>query len=83
MRRGKRSKLAKMRRGLSRHVSRCAHRDTEQPREAVNLVTQGQAYVFLEDRFGYAPLGLVHLFERGEVLSDSRGRGSLQRVNVT
>lgn len=71
-----------MMRALSHHVSRNAYRDRKQPKETVNLITSGQAYVFLEDTFGYAPLGLVHVFERGEVLSDSRGTGSLQQVTA-
>jgi hypothetical protein len=33
----------------------------------------------LEKAFGYADMSIVDKFEKGEVLADSRGRGSLQR----
>jgi hypothetical protein len=46
--------------------------------ESVNIVTRDQIIEELGKQFGEVILDAVK-FERGEVLADSRGRGSLQQ----
>ena len=48
--------------------------------ESVCLVSESGVAGFLRERFGAVDWRVVELFTRGEVLSDPRGCGSLQRV---
>ena len=48
--------------------------------ESVCLVSESGVAGFLRERFGAVDWRVVELFTRGEVLSDPRGGGSLQRV---
>jgi len=80
-RRGRRSIHAQQRRYVNRLVSINAHRDRQRA-ESVNQLTPRQILHAVAERFGFADLNLTHLFTRGEVLSDDRGRGSLQQVRM-
>jgi uncharacterized protein (UPF0210 family) len=57
----------------------CAFLDKRQG-ETVNLVNEEQVRKRLEDKFGPVDLNLVPVLEKGEVLLDSRGRGSFQKM---
>ena len=48
--------------------------------ESVCVVGEGGVAGFLRERFGAVDWRVVEMFARGEVLSDPRGCGSLQRV---
>jgi hypothetical protein len=77
-RRGNRSDYSKQRRYLSRLVSRSSY--ICENREAVNIMTQADIYDALVDA-GFTPrLSLCNSMDVGEVLSDGRGLGSLQRM---
>jgi hypothetical protein len=56
----------------------CAFLDKKQG-EAVNLITEEQVRKRLEDEFGAINPNVIPLLEKGEVLLDSRGRGSFQK----
>jgi len=78
-RRGNRSDYGKQRRFLSRLVSRNSY--ICENREAVNIMTQADIYDALVDA-GFTPhLSLCSSMDVGEILSDGRGSGSLQRMN--
>jgi len=75
----KRSKFAKQRRFISRLVSRNAHRDREKA-ESVNLMHPEDIATTVKIRFGNVNWSLIFGITKGEVLSESRGSGSLQQT---
>ena len=77
-RRGRRSKEAHQRRYVNQLVRKTCHEDLDK-KEAVNVLDQTQIRVALNTKFGYAHVGMSQLFEKGEILSDGRGQGSLQQ----
>lgn len=74
----KRSKESRQRRYVNQLVRKTCHEDLAK-KEAVNVLDQQQIRDALNTQFGYAHVGISQLFEKGEVLSDSRGTGSLQQ----
>ena len=84
-RRGKRRPIAqkhreaRQRRYVNTLVRKTCHEDLDK-KEAVNVLDQRQIRVALNTKFGYAHVGISQLFEKGEVLSDGRGEGSLQKA---
>lgn len=48
-------------------------------RETVNVIKREDVIKAVGERFGVVPLGCIPDVEVGEVLSDSRGRGSFQK----
>ena len=69
-----------MRRAVRGYVSRNAYRDRGGLYEAVNTLCEDDLNEFMRDRFGVVDQRLsVFLFNEGEVLSDPRGAGSLQK----
>ena len=77
-RRGRRSKEARQRRYVNTLVRKNSHEDLDK-KEAVNVLDQRQVREALNTKFGYAHVGISQLFEKGEILSDGRGEGSLQQ----
>ena len=77
-RRGRRSKEAHQRRYVNQLVRKNSHEDLDK-KEAVNVLDQQQIREALNTQFGYAHVGISQLFEKGEVLSDGMGTGSLQQ----
>ena len=67
------------RRFINSIVSRNTHRDVRLD-ESVNTLTPRQLENSLLDRFGEVRTGLHLQFQKGEVTSDSRGTGSLQKI---
>ena len=77
-RRGRRSEFNRQRRYLSRLVSRNSY--ICENREAVNIMTQADIYDALINA-GFKPdIGLCRSMDIGEVTSDGRGEGTLQRM---
>jgi len=81
--RGRRSREARIKRATARIVSTHSHRDREKS-ESVNNLTQGQV---LAELIGKLPryrtsllLPAAGLFEKGEIISNSRGTGSQQMI---
>lgn len=68
-----------MRRYISRIISRQAHRDLTKS-ESINILNPDTIAEAVKNKFGWADWSLIFHILRGEVLSDSRGEGSLQRV---
>ena len=60
-------------------VSKESHRDRERA-ESVNLLEPRQVLAALREQFESVFVGAVQNWERGEVISDSLGRGTQQRV---
>ena len=75
----RRSADARQRRYVNRLISQCSHRDISLD-ESVNMLTVRQLENSLLDKFGELRTGLHLQFTRGEVISDSRGKGSLQQI---
>jgi hypothetical protein len=48
--------------------------------ENINILLHDQIADSLEKAFGYADMSIVDKFEKGEILSDNRGRGTLQKL---
>lgn len=70
-----------MRRDVSRYVSKCAYRDVALG-ESVNTLSESDLRVFMRGCFGAVDQRIsVFMFKQGEVLSNPRGEGSLQRVD--
>lgn len=61
------------------YVAGCAYVDPL-INESICYVGERQIAGFLRSRFGAVDYRVVELFTRGEVLSDTRGEGSLQKV---
>jgi hypothetical protein len=72
-----RSVLAEQKRLAERLVLATAFQDKRRC-EAVNMTSPGDLQKVLYENFGYVCPGAVDV-EKGEVLIDSRGQGSLQR----
>ncbi|NVM57609.1 MAG: hypothetical protein HWN51_05765 [Desulfobacterales bacterium] len=77
----KRSREARIRRTAARIVSTNSHRDREKS-ESINIVSNGVILKSLIEKLPrYKIAWLIpasKMFERGEVIADSRGQGSQQ-----
>ncbi len=69
------------RRFINKLVSRNTYRDVRLD-ESINTLTQRQIEDSLYDKFGEVRTGLYLQFTKGEVTSDSRGTGSLQKIQL-
>lgn len=82
----KRSKDARIRRTTARIVSQNSHRDMIKS-ESINVISQGQVLKELIEKLPDYKTSLLlsasKMFDRGEVISDSRGQGSQQKLNIT
>lgn len=74
----KRSLIARQRRAARKFILDMAYRD-KYAAETVNVLDRRDLINYLADLFGQVHLGSIPLIEKGEVLADSRGSGSLQR----
>lgn len=77
----RRSSYSIQRREASRIVSQAAIKDPAL-QESVNILTKGRIAVILQNRFGTFDLRVINSYDVGEVLSDSLGRGTLQKVDA-
>ena len=75
----RRSRLAHLRRIAKDLIDLNAHFDREQW-EGVSTLDREDLIRILSTRFRVIPLAAIPSVERGEVLYDSRGQGSLQRA---
>jgi len=82
----KRSREARIRRTTARIVSQNSHRDMIKS-ESINVISHGQVLKELIEKLpDYKTSWLLpvsKMFDRGEIISDSRGQGSQQNVNLT
>jgi len=76
--RHKRIRKANQRREAARIVSQAALRDPELA-ESINLLTPGAIALRLQNKFGTFDNYIVNTYDQGEVISDSRCRGTLQQ----
>jgi hypothetical protein len=79
--RSRRVDRANQRREAARIVSQSALRDPELA-ESINRLTPGAIALRLQKKFGTFDNYLVNTYDKGEVLSDSLGRGTLQQIGV-
>ncbi len=77
----KKSTYALQRRDAARIVSQSALKDPS-IRESINMLTPGRIALFLQNRFGRFELDVINSYDVGEVLTDSIGGGTLQRVDT-
>jgi len=77
----RRRRKANQRREAARIVSRHAYKDPEL-REAVNRLTPGLLAVKLQKKYGTFDTHVCDSYDKGEVLSDPYGRGTLQQVEA-
>ena len=49
--------------------------------ESINVLFEDDLVSYLHGKYGIVDYRVVYMFTRGEVLSDSRGKGSLQKVD--
>lgn len=77
--RRRRSEIARQRRFVRRLVRRKSHQDRRLA-ESVNVLGEFEIAGAVNVRFGSVWLGAVDEFTRGEILSNSRGEGALQKV---
>lgn len=81
----KRSREARIRRATARIVSKNSHRDRRKS-ESVNTLTPGQVlHELINNLTKYRITELLEhseMFDRGEVIADSRGTGSQQKVTL-
>jgi hypothetical protein len=77
----KRSSIRIQRREAARIVSQAAIRDPS-IQESTNTLTPGRIALILQNRFGRFELDVINRYDLAEVLSDSIGRGTLQRVEA-
>lgn len=68
-------------REAARIVSQAAVKDSR-VLESINVLTSSRIAQFLQNRFGTFDLQVINSYDIGEVLSDSLGRGTLQRVDA-
>ena len=80
-RRGHRSDRASQRREAARIVSQAALRDPALA-ESINRLNPGEVALGLQNRLGTFDTFIVNSDDKGEVLSDSLGRGTLQQVGA-
>lgn len=71
----KRSEYARQRKYVSRLVSKNSHRDYRKS-ESVNILTEADLYDALTEEFGVPHPAVIQSYNRGEIISDSRGQGS-------
>jgi hypothetical protein len=69
------------RREAARIVSQTAVKDPA-IRESINVLTSGRIAQILQNHFGTFDLRVINSYDVGEVLSDSLGRGTLQRIDA-
>ena len=69
------------RREAARIVSKAAVKDPE-VRESINILSSGRIAQILQNRFGTFDLQVINRYDVGEILSDSKGRGTLQQVEA-
>jgi hypothetical protein len=74
--RHKRSETSQQRRFIKRLAMQCAFQDRQRS-ETVNILSRETIAASASQVFDYVLPGLAN-YERGEVLADSRGTGSLQ-----
>jgi len=60
-------------------VSRTAFVDVKKA-ESVNVLSQAEIYDALSRRFRRVHRTIIHNYDEAEVVSDSRGEGTLQKV---
>ena len=77
----RRSSYSIQRREAARIVSQAAVKDPS-VRESVNVLTPGRIALVLQNRFGRFELDVINQYDVGEILSDSLGRGTLQKVDA-
>ena len=77
----RRSIEARQRRDIYRYLATTGFPDHEQG-EFVCRIDTNQLISHLQLTYPEVDMSLVHSFEKGEILSDSRGRGTLQNVGV-
>jgi hypothetical protein len=65
----------------ARIVSQAAVKDPS-VRESINVLTSGRIAQILQNHFGTFDLRVINSYDVGEVLSDSLGRGTLQKVDA-
>ena len=75
----RRSNAARQRRYVNRLVSTNSYKDYGK-QENVNTLTSEELEWRLIETFGDVRTGLHLQFERGEIIADSRGDGSLQQI---
>lgn len=79
----KRSRQARIRRTTARIVSTHSHRD-RQKSESINILTPGQVLYELTNKLSRYKitelLEHIDMFDKGEVIADSRSQGSQQSV---
>jgi len=80
-RRGKNSARHNQRREAARIVSQAAVRDLL-IKESINTLNSGQIAAYLQTCTGTFDALICNSYDRGEVLSDSLGRGTLQQVGA-
>jgi len=78
----KRRSRINQRREASRIVSRHAYKDPEL-REAVNRLTPGLLAIKLQKKYGTFDTHICDNYDKGEVLSDPYGRGTLQQIGIS
>jgi hypothetical protein len=77
----RRGKKTNQRREAARIVSKHAYKDPIL-REAVNRLTPGLLAVKLQKKYGTFDTHVCDNYDKGEVLSDPYGRGTLQQVEA-
>ena len=75
----RRTNYSIQRRDAARIISQAAIRDPS-IKESINILTNGRLAQILQNRFGTFDLRVINRYHLGEVLSDSKGTGTLQRV---
>ena len=78
-RRRRRSEIARQRRWVRRHVRLKSFQDRRLA-ESVNLLGGSDVRAVINDRFDSVWVGATDEFTRGEILSNGRGEGTLQKV---
>ena len=75
----RRSNYNIQRREAARIVSQAAVKDRA-VRESINVLSSGRIAQILQSHFGTFDLRVINRYHLGEVLSNSKGTGTLQRV---
>ncbi len=75
----KRSQYYRQRKYISRVVSKAAHRDNRKS-ESINVLTEADLYDALAEEFGVPHPAVIRSYDRGEIIADSRGQGSHDRL---
>ncbi len=74
----RRSLEARQRRDAKRLAMQSSFRDPEQA-ETVCIINTQTIYNLLQQKYGFVNMDAINI-ERGEVLIDSRGRGTFQNI---